>query len=104
MYVGGAALDLKTGKITRTDFPARRGCGTMSASKGAIFYRHHSHGLWDLATNKKTEYVGIRSGCWLGMIPSEGLLLLPEASSGCSCAKDPIQISMALAPVEVRGN
>lgn len=104
IYVEMVALDLKSGVVLRRDLPERRGCGTLSGSQGAIFYRHHSHGIWDLETNKRTEYHGIRSGCWLGMIPSEGLLLLPEASSGCSCSKDPIQISMALAPTEPKGN
>ena len=35
-----------------------------------------------------------RRGCWLGMIPSGGLVLAPETSSGCSCTHS-IQTSLA---------
>ena len=38
-----------------------------------------------------------RPGCWISAIPAGGLLLLPEASSGCVCAH-PVQTSLALAP------
>lgn len=38
-----------------------------------------------------------RSGCLINMIPAGRLLLMPEASSGCSCAF-PVQTSMAFVP------
>ncbi len=33
-----------------------------------------------------------RPGCWINIIPAGGLVLVPEASSGCSC-NHPIQTS-----------
>jgi hypothetical protein len=38
-----------------------------------------------------------RPGCWINIIPVGGLVLIPEASSGCSCPY-PVQTSIALAP------
>jgi hypothetical protein len=92
------ALDLRTGKVVREDVPSRRGCGTMSASARATFFRDHSHGMWDVETGARTDWEGIRSGCWLSIIPAGGLMLAPESSSGCSCS-NPLQTSVAFRPV-----
>ena len=84
-YSDQRAFDLKTGKVVRTDLPSRRGCGTMSAGRYALFFRNYFHSMWDLATDKRTQFEGIRGGCWLGLVPAGGMLLAPESSAGCSC-------------------
>ena len=38
-----------------------------------------------------------RPGCWINMIPAGGMLLIPEASSGCTCGF-PLQTSLAYIP------
>ncbi|MBL9172867.1 MAG: PQQ-binding-like beta-propeller repeat protein [Verrucomicrobiales bacterium] len=96
-YSDQRAFDLRSGKLLRMDLPERRGCGIMSASHRAVFFRHHYQGVWDLATNRRSQFEGIRTGCWLGMIPAGGMLLAPESSAGCSCTHA-IQISVAYAP------
>ncbi|MCA9411975.1 MAG: hypothetical protein KC944_12250, partial [Candidatus Omnitrophica bacterium] len=63
----------------------------------AIFFRHHFHSIWDLDTDERIQYEGLRSGCWLGIVPAGGILLAPESSAGCYCA-DPIQTSIAFLP------
>jgi outer membrane protein assembly factor BamB len=74
------------------------GCGTMSASASACFFRADNPTMCDLATGKLTKVTKVsRPGCWINMIPAGGLLLIPEASSGCVC-DFPIQTSMAFAP------
>jgi hypothetical protein len=97
IYSVRSAFDLRTGDIQRSDLPERRGCGTISASLGSLFYRHYFHGRWDAATGKATEWLGIRSGCWLSILPAGGVVLAPETSSGCSCT-DTLQISAAFLP------
>ena len=97
VYHDMQGIDLRTGEVLRTDLPERRGCGTIAGSARGLFYRHYSHSVWDFATGTATEWNGVRSGCWIAMIPAGGLLLAPEASSGCSCA-DPIQTSVAFRP------
>jgi len=91
------SFNLVTGETQRRDLPERRGCGIMSASKNAIFFRNHFHSMWDLATDKRTQFEGIRSGCWLSLIPAGGLLLAPETSAGCSCTHA-IQTSIGYIP------
>ncbi len=96
-YSDSIAYDLRKGTEVRTDLPQRRGCGNMAASNHSMFFRHYFHGIWDLETNKKSQLEGIRSGCWLGIIPAQGLMLAPESSSGCSCTHS-IQTSAAWVP------
>lgn len=96
-YSDQRAFNLATGEVIRRDLPERRGCGVMSASKDAIFFRHHFHAMWDLKTDKRLQFEGIRSGCWLSMIPAGGLLLAPETSAGCSCTHA-IQSSIGYIP------
>ena len=96
-YSDQRAFSLREGKLLRTDLPERRGCGTMSAAQNSIFFRHYFHSQWDLKSDRRIQFEGLRSGCWLGMIPANGLLLAPEASAGCSCA-NAIQTSVGYIP------
>ncbi|HJN89839.1 MAG TPA: PQQ-binding-like beta-propeller repeat protein [Verrucomicrobiota bacterium] len=91
------AFDLTTGRQVRDDLPERRGCGTMSASNHTMFFRHYYHGMWDIGTNKRSQFEGIRSGCWLSLISAGGMLLAPETSAGCSCTHS-IQTSVGFMP------
>ena len=97
LFSDNRAFDLRTGKRLPIKLPSRRGCGLMAASKHSMFYRHYFHGVWDLEKDTKIQLEGIRSGCWLGIIPAQGLMLAPESSSGCSCTHS-IQTSAAWAP------
>ena len=96
------AFNLGTGKQVRDDLPERRGCGTMAAARHSLFFRHHFHGMWDLKTDRRSQFQGIRSGCWLGLIPAGGLLLAPESSAGCYCTHS-IQTSVAYLPQSLTG-
>lgn len=97
IYCDSLAFDLRTGNLTHENLPERRGCGTMSGAENALFFRHHFHSVWNLDTDERVQYEGLRSGCWLGIIPAGGLLLAPESSAGCYCA-DPIQTTIAFLP------
>ena len=100
VYVEPYAYDLQSG-ARRTDWLLRRGghgCGTMSASAKSFFFRADNPTMCDLASGMKTKVTRVsRPGCWINMIPAGGLLLIPEASSGCVC-DFPIQTSMGFAP------
>ncbi len=98
VYVNQHILTLREGKSLRSNIAERRGCGTMSASNNSLFYRHHFQGMWDLASDQRSEFKGIRSGCWLGIVPAGGVVLAPETSSGCSCTHA-IQTSVAWVPI-----
>jgi hypothetical protein len=81
----------------KTILPDRIKCGNMAASNHSMFFRNYFHGIWDMETDERIQLQGIRSGCWLGIIPAQGLMLAPESSSGCSCTHS-IQTSAAWAP------
>ena len=77
----------------------RRGCGTISASASTFFFRQSNPTMFDLKSNAYSKVTTTtRPGCWINMIPTGGLLLIPEASSGCTC-NYAVQTSLAFLPV-----
>ena len=104
------AHDLRTGRETKRVHPitgadalwqmARPGhhCGNIAASPNALFYRSGVSAYYDLIGDYGTAHLGgIRPGCWVNCIPANGLVLMPEASSGCVCPF-PLHCTIALAP------
>ena len=100
------AYDLRTGELADPQetgepffLPARGGCGTISGSEHCLFYRDSNPTLLSLLPGGAPHRITrvSRPGCWISILPAGGLVLLPEASSGCVCAF-PIQTSMALRP------
>jgi len=97
VYFNKHTYKLRTGEVLGVHNFNWHGCGVMSASNHTVFSRYEYHGMLDLKTNQRTEFLGVRSGCWLSLIPSGGLLLAPETSAGCSCGHS-IQTSLAYVP------
>jgi hypothetical protein len=80
----------------------RSGCGTVSASASSLFFRQSHPTMFNLEDNQYAPVTtSTRPGCWINMIPAAGLLLVPEASSGCSC-NFAIQTSLAFLPLSTR--
>ena len=98
VYLNKHTYDLRSGKVVKIDPFDYHGCGTMAASARAIFHRIEYHGMLDLESDKRTEFVGVRGSCWLGQIPAGGMLLAPESGAGCSCTHA-FQTSMGFVPV-----
>ncbi|MBC8356496.1 MAG: PQQ-binding-like beta-propeller repeat protein [Planctomycetes bacterium] len=100
VYQQPYAYDLHTGE-RRDDWQFARGghgCGALSASASTVFFRAANPTMCDLATGKNSKVTQVsRPGCWINMIPAGGLLMIPEASSGCTC-DFPVQASMVFAP------
>ena len=62
------------------------------------FFRSYCLGCYDLAGDFGTVHLGgQRPGCWINFIPANGLLLMPEASAGCTCPF-PNRSNMAFEP------
>ncbi|MBA7565518.1 Outer membrane protein assembly factor BamB [subsurface metagenome] len=104
------ACDYLTGEIITREHPItgqqvpweflRPGpaCSAITATPNMLSYRSQSTALYDLEGDKGVTHFGAyRSSCWISTIPSNGLLLSPEASSGCTCGF-PIKCSVVLAP------
>lgn len=73
-------------------------CGITTAAPHCFFLRSYSTAYYDLIEDRgMLGFGGIRAGCWLNMIMANGLVLYPEASSGCRCSF-PIRSTVVLAP------
>jgi outer membrane protein assembly factor BamB len=92
------AYDLRTGAQQTRIHPvtgreelwqfARPGhhCGCPAASPHTLLFRSNCLGWYDLDNDFGTQHFGgQRPGCWINFIPANGLLMVPEASSGCMC-------------------
>ena len=100
LYCEPYAYDLHNGKPLAFgwDKKHRRGCGTISASASTFFFRQSNPTMFDLESNSYSKVTSAtRPGCWINMIPAGGLLLIPEASSGCTC-NYAVQTSLAFLP------
>lgn len=92
------AFDLRTGRQQTRVHPvtgrdeawqfARPGhhCGCPAAAPHMLLFRSYTLGWYDLDNDYGTQHFGAqRPGCWINFIPANGLLMVPEASSGCLC-------------------
>ena len=74
------------------------GCGTLSACSSHLFFRGSNPQMYDVDRDVRRPLNRVnRSGCWINILPAEGLVLVPESSSGCTCAY-PVQTSVAYVP------
>jgi len=108
LYIEPYAYALDTGERTAWPWPwvksRRGGCGALNASATTIFFRNRTPHRFDLASGKHGPLTrATRPGCWINILPVGGMVLIPEASSGCIC-NFPIQTSLGLAPAKAPGN
>lgn len=76
-----------TGEATRWQY-SRPGhhCGVVTATPNMMFFRSGFIGYYDLYEDSGTRhFAGQRLGCWVNALPSNGLVVIPEASAGCVC-------------------
>ncbi len=95
------AFDLRSG--TRKDYILYRGghgCGGLTGSAHYLYGRGSNPRMYPIDT-AETEGIPLtvvsRPGCWLNIIPAGGIIMIPESSSGCTCAY-PMQTSIAFIP------
>jgi outer membrane protein assembly factor BamB len=87
IYAQGGAWDLLTGEAMKFDLERSYGCGQMAASAHLAVYRSATLGYRDFASSKgTTNYGGMRLGCWINAIPAAGMVLVPDATTGCRCS------------------
>jgi outer membrane protein assembly factor BamB len=101
MRTGGRlfTFDMATGEHTETPgYRGSKGCGVTTASATSLFFRNMASQGYD-TVSKQTFWTSSisRPSCWLNDIPAGGLILMPEASTGCTCAFA-IKVSIVLAP------
>ena len=79
------------------------GCGSVVGAQDMLFFRSGAAGLFDFRREGTTTFGGIRPGCSTNVIAANGLVLLPESSSACTCSYN-YQTSVALVPSADRGD
>jgi outer membrane protein assembly factor BamB len=85
--VQGGAWDLITGEERRFKLNRSYGCGQLAGGAHLMVFRSATLGYFDLDKSEAVEdYGGIRPGCWINAIPAGGVVLVPDASSGCQCS------------------
>ena len=61
-------------------------CGPITATPNTLFFRSGYTGYYDLYSDSgASHFAGHRTGCWINVIPGNGLVMIPEASAGCVC-------------------
>jgi len=92
-----------TGKPTPWEIDFRdKHCGAYAGCSGLLLFRSRSTGFYDLLNDHGTEHFpGIRPGCWINTIPAGGLVIQPDASSGCVCSES-LQCTLVLQPTKLR--
>jgi outer membrane protein assembly factor BamB len=87
IYAQGGAWDLLTGEERPFELKRSYGCGQLAGSKHMLLFRSATLGYLDLSRGSGVEnFGGIRPGCWINALPVGGLVLVPDASAGCSCS------------------
>jgi outer membrane protein assembly factor BamB len=100
VYAQGGSWDVRTGQEQPFPFKRSYGCGQLASSAHLMVFRSATLGYYDLRSGgATTDYGGIRPGCWINAIPAGGVVLVPDASAGCTCSYLN-QAWMALTPVE----
>jgi len=77
-----------TGEEQKFDLKRSYGCGQLACSAHLAVYRSATMGYRDFASSSEgtSNFGGIRLGCWINAIPAGGLVLAPDATTGCSCS------------------
>lgn len=90
-----------TGKEVTWEFiRGGHSCGITTAAPNSFFLRSYSTAYYDMNQDRgMLPFGAVRGGCWLNIIPANGLVLYPEASSGCRCSF-PIRSTVVFAPRE----
>ncbi len=106
IYARPFAFSLHTGeKLDYIAYRGGHGCGGLTGSKYYLYGRGDNPRMYPLDV-ESTEGIPLtrvsRPGCWLNIIPAGGIVMIPESSSGCTCAY-PLQTSFALAPAALSG-
>ncbi|MCL4204029.1 MAG: PQQ-binding-like beta-propeller repeat protein [Pirellulaceae bacterium] len=86
VYAQGGAWKLLTGEPVPFDFARSYACGILAASQKMMVFRSATLGYFEFGRGQLENYGGIRPGCWINAIPAGGLVLVPDASSGCRCS------------------
>ncbi len=92
------------GPLDREFYYGTYGCGITATTAHMDILRSATLAYYDIDdASGLRNFAGVRPGCGDAALPVLGLLISPEASSGCTCSYS-FQTSLALAPTDRRRN
>ncbi len=100
-YLRPFAFNLHSGE--KKEYKLERGghgCGGLTGSAYYLYGRGSNPRMYpvDVPATDGVRLTRVsRPGCWLNIIPAGGIIMIPESSSGCTCAY-PVQTSFAFIP------
>ena len=104
IYLQPNGYDLQTGEIVTSNVGERSGCHTYVGARDCLIYRGENRqiAMWDRQEERVTSWTRLRPSCWLSVVPSNGMLLVPEGGAGCSCGGW-METSLAFGPRTILG-
>ena len=104
VYLTPNVYDIVDGSVLSSNIPSNggQGCNTYWGSKNMLFFRtgYSDEGLsmWPVDNSSSTDGLqNVRGACWLNWAPADGMFLIQEKSSGCSCGQW-IHVSLGWGP------
>lgn len=87
IWAQGGQWDLLTGMPRPFALKRSYGCGQIAGCTNLMVFRSATLAYYDLTNPQGViDYGGLRPGCWINAIPAGGLVLVPDATSGCQCS------------------
>ncbi len=76
-----------------------KSCTPPVVAGSSFYFRFNSQYQYDMENRVLHDLTRVsRPGCWMSIIPAQGLVVMPEASSGCTCGFPQQQTVVLAAP------
>jgi hypothetical protein len=104
IYLEPNVYDLHSGTILASNMPGRSGCSTFIGTGEALVYRGVATiqyggnvSMWPIGGGSPSFWDRTRPSCWISAIAADGMVIVQDGSSGCSCGSW-LETSIGFAP------
>jgi hypothetical protein len=104
VYLEPNVYDLHSGAILASNMPGRSGCSTFIGTGEALVYRGVATiqyggnvSMWPVGGGSPSFWDRTRPSCWISAIAADGMVIVQDGSSGCSCGSW-LETSIGFAP------
>ena len=104
IYLEPNVYDLHSGTILASNMPGRSGCSTFIGTGEALVYRGVATiqyggnvSMWPVGGGSPSFWDRTRPSCWISAIAADGMVIVQDGSSGCSCGSW-LETSVGFAP------
>ena len=104
VYLEPNVFDLMSGNLLSSNMPSRAGCSTFIGTGDALIYRGNATiqyggnvAMWPINGGSTSQWDRVRPSCWISAIAADGLIIVQDGGSGCSCGGW-MELSYGMAP------